>query len=385
MPYVDDRIVYDADSHVMELEGWLSGYADPGVRDALRPLFLEGAGAFVRETIAKAEQRRDDAAAMAALEADIMHDKGWLGLGAFDPEQRSRALDHLGFAAQLVFSTFAPTQFEGKDLELLYGGTQAHNRAMADFCAHDARLLPVAYVPWGPPDLTLQLAQEAIDLDSAAILVPSVPPRDGNSPTHPDYHPFWALLEESDVPFVLHIGGGGRLTRPAFHRNGIPVTDFLGGGENIRAKDYIGISHPPEMFLAAMVFDGILEKFPGLRGGSIEQGALWVVPWMRKLDLARRSFGRTEQVLRELPMEPSDYVRRQLRFTPFPGEPVGWMIEHGGPELFCFSSDYPHPEGTRDPVGRFEATLDGIDEDTRDRFYCRNFADLMGGRIAQVR
>jgi hypothetical protein len=102
---------------------------------------------------------------------------------------------------------------------------------------------------------------------------------------------------------------------------------------------------------------------------------------MRKLDLARKAFGRTEQVLRELPLEPSEYVRRQLRFTPFPGEPVGWMIEHGGPELFCFSSDYPHIEGTRDPVARFEATLDGVDDDTLDRFYRRNFADLMGDAI----
>jgi uncharacterized protein len=383
MPYVEGRVVYDADSHLMELGDWLAEYADPDVRDDLRPLYLGGAGSFVRESIAKAEARHTDADALGALEADIMHDKGWMALGAFDAEQRSRALDQLGFAAQLVFSTFAPTQFEGKDMRLLYGGTRAHNRAIVEFCAGDARLLPVGYAPWGPPELTLQAAQEAIDLGAAAILVPSVPPRDANSPTHPDYHPFWALLEERGVPFVVHVGGGGRLTRPAFHRNGIPVTDFLGGGENIRAKDYIGISHPPEVFLAALIFDGILERFPRLRGGSIEQGALWVVPWMKKLDLARRTFGRTEEVLRNLPLEPSDYVRRQLRFTPFPGEPVGWMIEEGGPELFCFSSDYPHPEGTKDPIGRFDATLAGIDETRLDRFYRANFADLMGEALAR--
>ena len=378
MPYVEGRTVYDADSHLMELSGWLAEYADPGIREQLSPLYLGGAGAFVQETIAKAEARRDDAGAIASLERDVMNDKGWLALGAFDPQQRSRALDELGFAAQLVFSTFAPTQFSGGDLDLLFGGTRAHNRAMVDFCASDRRLLPVGYVPWGPPELTLQAAREAIDLGCAAILVPSAPPCDGNSPTHPDYHPLWALLEDTNVPFVLHIGGGGRLTRAAFHRNDIPVTDFLGGGENIRAKDYIGISHPPEMFLAAMIFDGILERFPRLRGGSIEQGALWVVPWMRKLDLARRLFGRNEPVLRDLPLEPSEYVHRQLRFTPFPGEPVGWMIKEGGSELFCFSSDYPHPEGTRDPIARFEATLDGVDEPALDRFYRANFADLIG-------
>jgi len=384
MPYCSGRTVHDADSHVMELAGWLGEHADAGVRERLHPLYLGGAGKFVEERVAEASARRDDPDATSALRADVMADKGWSALGAFDPAERSIALDELGFASQLVFSTFAPTQFASKDPDVLYGGTTAHNRAMVAFCESDARLLPVAYVPWGDPARTLDAAREAIALGAAAILLPSVPARGGVSPTHPDHHPLWALLEESDVPFVLHIGGGGRLTRPEFHDNGIPVTDFLGGGENVRAKDYIGISHPPEVFLAAMVFDGILERFPGLRGASIEQGALWVVPWMRRLDLARRTFGRTEPVLRDLPMEPSEYVRRQLRFTPFPGEPVGWMMREAGEELFCFSSDYPHPEGTRDPVARFESTLDGVDDAARDRFYAENFAELMGSRLAAI-
>ena len=80
------------------------------------------------------------------------------------------------------------------------------------------------------------------------------------------------------MPFMLHVGGGGRPLRRAFHENGKPpVTDFLGGGENIRSKDYMVLHHPPEIFLACMALDGIFEQFPGLRGGCIEQGALWVV------------------------------------------------------------------------------------------------------------
>jgi predicted TIM-barrel fold metal-dependent hydrolase len=376
-----NQVVYDADSHLMELPEWLADFADPDIRERLRPLFLGGAGAFVDKRIAEARARQSDADATGRLEENVLVDKGWNALGAFDPAERSRALDRLGFAAQLVFSTFAPTQFVDPDPELLFGGARAHNRGMVEFCHDDPRLLPVGFVPWGPPELTFDAAREAIELGCDAILLPSVPARGGVSPTHPDHHALWALLQDSDVPFVLHIGGGGRLTRPEFHDNGIPVTDFLGGGENIRAKDYVGISHPPETFLTAMIFDGVLERFPRLRGGSIEQGALWVVTWMRKLDLARASFRRSEPVLRDLPLEPSEYVRRQLRFTPFPGEPVGWMIEQSGDELFCFSSDYPHPEGTRDPVGRFEATLEDVSVDARGRFYSANFADLMGTRL----
>jgi len=376
MPYAQRRI-WDADSHLMELTGWLAPYADPAVREKIRPLHLGAAGALAAKAVADAEARRGDTAAARALEDRVLEAKGWSALGAFDPAERSRALDLLGFEKQLVFSTFAAVQFVSDDPELLYGGTRAHNRAMAEFCAGDPRLVAVGFVPWGDPERTLAEAREAIRLGCGALLVPSAPPPD-KSPTHPDYHPLWALLEDRGIPFVLHIGGGGRPLRRAFHENGLPkTTDFLGGGENLRSKDYMVLHVPPETFLSCMVLDGIFERFPGLRGGSIEQGALWVVPWLQRLDLAQRTFGKTEPALR-LPLRASDYVRRQLKFTPFAGEPVGWLIDQAGPELFLFSSDYPHPEGTRDPVGRFESTLGGADEEARERFYWRNFAELLG-------
>ena len=235
----------------------------------------------------------------------------------------------------------------------------------------------VASVPWADPDRTFKAVEEAIDLGCGAIHVPSHPGR-GVSPTHPDYEPVWATLEERGIPFMLHVGGGGRALRRAFHDNGRPVSDFLGGGENIRAKDYMAIHQAPEQFLSALVLDGVLERFPGLRGGCIEQGAMWVVPWLRRLDIAQSTFAKTEPTLSSLPLKASDYVHRQLWFTPFPTEPVGWMIDQCGYDLFLFSSDYPHPEGGRDPLGHFEESLDGTPEVAKERFYSGNFAEMMG-------
>ncbi len=160
-----------------------------------------------------------------------------------------------------------------------------------------------------------------------------------------------------------------------------PTTDFLGGGENIRAKDYMVLHQPPETFLAMMVLDGVFEAFPELRGGCIEQGAMWVVPWLKRLDIAQNTFKKTEPAL-DLPLRASEYVRRQLWFTPFPAEPVGWMVENAGDDLFLFSSDYPHPEGGRDPLKRFEDSLAGVDDAAKERFYSSNYADMMGGRLA---
>ena len=140
----------------------------------------------------------------------------------------------------------------------------------------------------------------------------------------------------------------------------------------------MAIHQPPEQFLSALVLDGILERFPMLRGGCIEQGAMWVVPWLRRLDIAQDTFAKTEPTLADLPLRASDYVHRQLWFTPFPTEPVGWMLEEAGDDLFLFSSDYPHPEGGRDPLARFKAAMPGVSEQTKERFYSGNFADMMG-------
>ena len=40
MPYVEGRTVHDADAHIMEPPDWLFSYADPGVRERLKPIFV---------------------------------------------------------------------------------------------------------------------------------------------------------------------------------------------------------------------------------------------------------------------------------------------------------------------------------------------------------
>jgi predicted TIM-barrel fold metal-dependent hydrolase len=243
--------------------------------------------------------------------------------------------------------------------------------------------MAVALVPLADPKRALEELDEAIRLGCRAVHVPSDAPGGnaaGFSPAHADLDPFWARLEEARVPLVLHIGGGKLLPR-AYHNNGRPrPKDWLGGGENLRGKDFPAVNHSPENFLTALILDGSFDRHPGLRCGVIELGASWVPGFLRALDHAFENFRRNEPMLQALSVPPSEFVRRQVRFTPFPFEDAGWLIEQGGEELFLFSSDYPHPEGGRDPIGRFERSFDasGISEAARVRFYADNFEDLMG-------
>jgi len=384
MSYTEGRPTLDADSHLMELPGFLDPFIEAPMLDRLRGRGMERVAPLLDAATAAAERRRADLAARTEAEERLLVDKGWSAMGAFDPAERSHVVDLLGVDGQLVFATFATAMFMGKDLDLLYAGSNAHNRAVAAFCADDPRLLPVAFVPLADTGEAVRLATEAIDLGCAAVHVPSTAAGD-RSPSHPDLDPFWTVLAERGVPFVLHVGGGGRLLDRAFHNNGRPVTDHLGGGENIRSKDFLAIANSPALFLGTLVLDGLFDRFPGLRGGVIEEGASWVVSWMHQLDFAQRAFRRTEQPLTELALKPSEYVHRHLRFTPFPGEPVGWMIEQAGTDLFMFSTDYPHPEGGRDPLAKFEAAMPDVADDARHRFYYQNMADLLGPALTPAR
>ena len=387
-------VVHDADAHIMEPPNWLRDHADPGIRDRIAPLRYPG-GNELRQTGDPDHQLRDLDAAFdrlrdrhasaeyrAAEATEIMNRKNFAATGSFVAEDRPRALDLLGFASQLVFNTFHNRRLRdwehSGDLELAIGAARAHNRGMVEFCSVDPRLLASCYVPLADLDVAGRLAAEAIDMGAAALLVASgCPPH--HSPSHVGLDPVWAAASEARIPVVFHVGGTGDLIDPNYFRNGLPIPpDFHGGEENFRSVDYMGIPGPPAQTLATMIFDGVLERFPELRIGVIEQGAIWVPSWMRQMESAIDAFGRHEERLQALSLRPSEYVRRQIRFTPYPTEDVGWIIAQAGPEVCLFSSDYPHVEGGRRPIERFEASLAGTAEAARQAFYHDNFVDLMG-------
>lgn len=384
MAYIEGRLVHDADSHLMEMLDCLDPYLESGLRERYHTLPAYREKLKRREYLEAARQRHADPTFRADADDNIMLRKNFDAKGAFLPEDRPAVVDLLGVASQLVFTTHALGNFgldQGNDMELCYAVAQAHNRMMVDFCASDRRLLPTAYIPLEDFDRATDTARQAIELGAKGLLIPSWCPQ-RHSPSHVALDPVWAMAEEAGLPILFHVGYEEKMN-PVYKKNGLPpVPDFHGGDDNFTSISYMPIPNSAMQTLATLIFDGVFDRFPKLKFGAVELGAAWVPGWMRSLDSAAHAFVRNEERLQKLSAKPSEIVQRQLRVTPYPHEDVGWVIRNAGEDICLFSSDYPHIEGGRNPVKRFNASLEGLSQSAVDRFYADNFIDLMGNGLA---
>ncbi|HOA93250.1 MAG TPA: amidohydrolase family protein [Quisquiliibacterium sp.] len=384
MAYVDGRLIHDADSHLMELDDCLDPYFERALLARFHALPAMQAKRAQAGRPGKSAAAHADPAFRAGVDANILLRKNYEAHGAFLPADRPHALDLLGFASQLVFTTFCLGNFDldhSDDLELCYAAASAHNRMMTDFCAVDRRLLATAYVPLEDFDRAIACAREAIALGAKGLMVPSLCPR-RHGPSHVGLDPVWAMAQEAGIPILLHVGGEEKLN-PVYKENGLPpVPDFHGGDDNFTSVSYMPIPNAAMQTLATLIFDGVFDRFPRLKWGAIELGAAWVPGWMRAMDSAAHAFMKNEERLKRLSARPSEIVRRQFRAAPYPHEDTGWIIANAGDEVCLFSSDYPHIEGGRHPLKRFDESLRGCSPEAVRRFYADNFIDLMGEGLA---
>jgi len=384
MPYVQDRIIHDADSHLMELEDCLDPYFDRRMLAAYHDLPIYQRKVGDRRWSQTARARHDDPAFRAGEDENIMLRKNYEGLGAFIRADRPKALNLMGFASQLVFTTFCLSNFgldETGPVDLCYAAASAHNRMMVDFCSVDRRFLATAYVPLVDFAASARIAGEAIALGAKALMIPSRCPR-GHSPSHVAFDAVWRQAEEAGIPILFHVGGEEKIN-PDYFDNGMPrVKDFHGGEENFTSVSYMAIPISVMQTLSALLFDGVFDRFPRLKFGVIELGASWLPGWMKNMDSAHQAFYKNEERLHRLSATPSQIARRQLRVTPYPHEDTGWLVSQAGPEMCLFSSDFPHVEGGRNPLKRFGDSLAHTPADAVDAFYAGNFIDLMGEGLA---
>ena len=383
----EGRIIHDADSHIIEGRGWLESYASDYVKENLDTGVFDLDMPALDPLMDAAAKRLagDDPELTEAMKADIFAHPGkrnmWSAYGAIEKTERSDALKIMGISSQLIFPSVGAARFSrSKDMEVVYGGCDALNRGMADFCADDPALKSVGFLSLRDPERAEKSLDLALELGINTIWIPS-DAQEGRAPSHIAYDPLWAKMEEAGVPVTLHIGSGQNM--PSVYMNtGVErvLEGNIGNIETTRPKDLPVVHHSIERWLTCMIYDGVLERFPALKVGIIELGANWVPASLMNLDMGVSLLGKFDQNLKKLSLTPSEYFQRQIRVAPLHTENTGWILRNVGPDILMFNTDYPHPEGGKDPFGDYERSLDAVDASAEelDRFYSKNYEDYLG-------
>ena len=127
-------------------------------------------------------------------------------------------------------------------------------------------------------------------------------------------------------------------------------------------------------WLVCTVLGGVFERHPALRFGVIETAAHWFGPLAKSLDMWVEDVF-ADRLAPFISMQPSKYFARNIRVTPFCRiEPVETFFQDYPylADCYCYSSDYPHPEGGVDSKRQFLNRLEPLGNDVVERFFKRN-------------
>jgi predicted TIM-barrel fold metal-dependent hydrolase len=361
----------DADGHV---------YMEP---DDLRDFAREIGGALGQDFYKRQVETPEFADAIATNRSELWSTKGLCALGAYDPADRKEALELMGVKAQLVF----PNTGSGElriDSDAARRACRVYNDFAIDWTRKaGGRARAVAQINMSNADWAIAELDRVLKAGALGVTLPCHRPPAGVSPAHSLWDPFWARLQEANVPATLHLGAAGLLScrNPGdemFPEFGWGDSETLrrkpaerGGGEEAISPYFMLVAHVgPEVFLQTMVMGKVFERFPRLRFGIIEASAEWVGAAAERMD-AWTDFMAKVGVTYE--MKPSEFLKRNVRVTPFWHEDLPRIIDRYGLEdVWVFSTDYPHLEGSRDPIGKFSKHLNKLPAGYDQRFFIDN-------------
>jgi predicted TIM-barrel fold metal-dependent hydrolase len=314
----------------------------------------------------------------------------------YGPSARLAWCDERGIDVQFLNPTFLVGAFvqagRARRIDLLPRVRRCWNDWSTTLVAgHTDRLMPVIQIDLSDVDGTVAELTRTRQLGCRAFAVPETPVRGARgtlarSITHPDFEPIWDAAEDLGMAAFFHVGFGRERINPGWANNGavdmktFGLLSMIAGGQTA-----------PQLLIAALVYDGLLDRHPKLNVVIEEVGIDWL-PYV--LSAMEASIGRTtlprDDEFRPshlsvgdtytLPLTPTEYVQRQVRVTPLPASnPIGRVITNVPPEVLCFSSDYPHVEGSASAVELCERQLAEVhaDDALRAAFFS-DVGDLLG-------
>ncbi len=208
---------------------------------------------------------------------------------------------------------------------------RVQNETLVEFCAANPdRFMAFATAALQYPDLAAEQVEYAVKkLGFRGVGVAGSVA--GEELANPRFHPFWAKCEELGVLVFMHPLGTREL-EPSGRLNGSGLlTNTIGNP----LETTIALSH--------LIFEGTLDRFPGLKICAAHGGG-FLPSYANRSDAVLRTF---PQRVGPLPKKsPTSYLRDgQLYFDTivFTPEALRHLIAETGPDKIMIGTDYPFP------------------------------------------
>ena len=277
-----------------------------------------------------------------------------------DPAERLRAMDEQGIDVEALSIN---AYWYKADREVARELIRIQNEKLAEICAaHPERFVAFASVALQHPDLAAEQLEDAVKrygLRGAAV-GGSV---DGAELADPRFHPFWAKAEQLGVLVFIHPQGTGAPFELGARFKGNGVLDNVIGNP---LETTIALSH--------LIFEGTLDRFPGLKICAAHGGG-YLPSYAARSDAGCVTF--PERCTRTLNKKPTEYLR-QLYYDSivFTSEALRHLVAETGAGQIVMGTDYPFP-WTKTSVDHILGTP-GLSDDERIAMLGGTAARLLG-------
>jgi predicted TIM-barrel fold metal-dependent hydrolase len=263
-----------------------------------------------------------------------------------DRDARLAVMDAQGIDGCFLFPTLGVGMEEAlaDDPEAVVAAFHAFNRWLDEDWgyAYRGRIFAAPMIPLVDVDAAVAELEEVLARDARIVCIKGGPARTPTGPTSPGHRrfdPFWARANEAGVTVGVHSGDAGY---------GRYVEDWEPHGEfrsfsHTPLRIVLSADRPPYETMAALVCQGVFDRFPRVRVASIEAGSEWVPPLVKKL---KKVYG---QMPTGFASDPVDTLREHVWVAPYYEDDLTAVKDALGVERLLFGSDWPHAEGLAEP------------------------------------
>jgi predicted TIM-barrel fold metal-dependent hydrolase len=251
-------------------------------------------------------------------------------------ENIAAIMDAQGVDGCFMFPTLGVGMEEAlaDDPEAAVAAFHAFNRWLDDDWgyAYHERIFAAPMIPLVDVDAAVAELDEVLAKDARIVCIKSGPAvtRDGRvSPGDARFDPFWARVDEAG--YNRYVDDWEQVgTFRAFAYS--PLRIVLSG------------SRAPYETMAALVCQGVFDRFPRVRVASIEAGADWVPDLLKKL---KKVYGQSPAGFTS---DPVATFRTHVWVAPFYEDDLAELKDLIGLDHILFGSDWPHAEGLAVPA-----------------------------------